>query len=290
LKGTLGKAVPAGYPCVEEIADVAVDPSGIAEVDQAAAESIAQGLNRRALATESAAQGSRALSGSLDSQLMKMSAAAYNLNDCGSSGWTAWFSVQNANAYGQVCWKSGNVCAIAMRGSDDSTDWYSNIIGGISNDSISGVSVPSGFLTEYNRVKGSPSWSTWDWARSSSWCSGGVYATGHSLGAAMASIHAIDKNIANLVTFASPAIGAQNQFCSSGKRYYIDTSWGSDPVPGLPPWQKHISSGKELEGSFGWFSRDYALRDRGCGDQGGGGLNPLQHASSQYIWYLDKLT
>ena len=105
--------------------------------------------------------------GSLDSQLMRMSAAAYNLNDCGSSGWTPWFSVQNANAYAQICWKSGNVCTIAMRGSDDSTDWYSNIIGGVSNDNINGVSVPSGFLTEYNRLKASSSWSTWDWARSS---------------------------------------------------------------------------------------------------------------------------
>ena len=86
----------------------------------------------------------------------------------------------------------------------------------------------------------------------------------------MASIHAIDKDISNLVTFASPAIGARNQFCSAGKRYYIDTSWGSDPVPGLPPWQSHTSSGKELEGSFNWFSREYNLRDRGCGDQTGG--------------------
>lgn len=106
----------------------------------------------------------------------------------------------------------------------------------------------------------------------------------------MASMHALDKDLNNLITFASPAVGAKNSYCTSGKRYYIDTSWGSDPVPGLPPWMSHTSKGMELEGSFGWFTRNYNLRDNGCGSQGGGGVNPLMHASSQYIWYLDKLT
>ena len=45
--GTLGKPVPSGYPCVVEATwDDALDASGIGEVDQAAAETIAQGLTR----------------------------------------------------------------------------------------------------------------------------------------------------------------------------------------------------------------------------------------------------
>ncbi|GMH57396.1 hypothetical protein TL16_g02369 [Triparma laevis f. inornata] len=289
LLGSLGKSVPTGYHCLEEIADVAIDASGLVDVDQAAAESIAGTLSRRALLNENS-DNARRLSDSLDKQLMVMSAAAYNTNDCGSSGWTPWFAIQNSNAYAQVCWKSGNTCTIAMRGSDDGSDWWSNIFGNMGTSSVSGVSVPSGFKDEYEKLKSSGTWASWEWARSSTYCSGGIYLTGHSLGAAMASMHALDKDLNNLITFASPAVGAKNSYCTSGKRYYIDTSWGSDPVPGLPPWMSHTSKGMELEGSFGWFTRNYNLRDNGCGSQGGGGVNPLMHASSQYIWYLDKLT
>ncbi|GMH47959.1 hypothetical protein TrVE_jg9874 [Triparma verrucosa] len=290
LFGSLGKAVPSSYHCLQSIADIAVDASGLAEVDQAAAESLASTLTRRALRNEALPESQRRLSSSLDSQLMAMSAAAYNTNSCGSSGWTPWFALQNSNAYAQICWKSGNTCTIAMRGSDDGSDWWSNIFGNMGTSTVGGVSVPSGFKDQYELLKSSPTWSSWNWARASTYCSGGVYLTGHSLGAAMASMHALDAGLSNLITFASPAVGAKNQYCASGKRYYIDTSWGSDPVPGLPPWMSHTSTGMELEGSFSWFSRTYNLRNNGCGNQGGGGVNPLMHASSQYQWYLDKLT
>ncbi len=299
LKGTLGKVVPDGYPCQRQIDDIADDPSSLLPIDQSEAESLIEGIvSRRNLDSVERRLGvaidvpteKRRLGSSTDFQMISMSIAAYNINDCDTAGtgWQPWFAIQNDNAYAQVCWKD-NSCSIAMRGSDDGTDWYSNIVGGVQTSTLNGISVPSGFLTEYNKLKATSSWGSWDWARSSQYCANGVYATGHSLGGAMATLHGIDSGLSNVITFASPRIGGKNQLCGGqSKRYYLDAAWGSDPVPGLPPWSDHASSGVKLEGYLNWFSREYRVSAEGCGSDGGGGMNPFQHSSSVYKEYIEK--
>ena len=52
------------------------------------------------------------------------------------------------------------------------------------------------------------------------------------IGGAMANLHAMDVGSSvQLVTFASPRVGGKNSMCS-GRRYFIASSWGDDPVPG----------------------------------------------------------
>jgi len=88
---------------------------------------------------------------------------AYNNGECGKN-WNPWFSVQKNNAYGQVCWQD-NKCSIAFRGSDDGPDWISNLAGNFNWGTVMGKKVPKGFLGEYEKLKTSPSWATWEWAR-----------------------------------------------------------------------------------------------------------------------------
>jgi hypothetical protein len=166
---------------------------------------------------------------------------------------------------------------------------YSNIVGGIQTSRLGAHDVPTGFLNEYNKVKATSAWATYEWAAASSHCSGGVFVTGHSLGAAMAQVMAIEKDLDNVYTFAAPKGVLNASGNCKGKRYYIDTSWGGDPVPGLPPWGTHTSSGAKLQGSLNWFSREYKLVEEGCGSNGGGGLNPAMHSSSLYEWYVAEL-
>jgi len=290
FKNTLGKTVPNSLKsaCNLVTEDVGSDVSNIPDVSQSDAQTIIDGLRR----LEEEPPSSRRLSTTdkINLKMIQISIGAYSTNSCGTSGWTPWFSMQNSNAYAQVCWSgsSSNKCTIAMRGSDDGSDWYSNIIGNLQGtSSVGGVNIPEGFKDEYDKLKQSNSFSSWNWAKTSQYCAGGIYVTGHSLGGAMASAYAFEAAAAgddyNLVTFTSPAVGGLGLQCSSGDgRFYLS----SDPVPGLPPWMKHTSKGEYLEESMSWFRWSYNLRSKGCSDQGGGGFNPFKHSSSEYEKFI----
>ena len=151
--------------------------------------------------------------------------------------------------------------------------------------SLAGYQVPQGFLDEYEKVKSTSSWTdSWEWAKSSEYCSGGIFITGHSLGAAMAQVAALDGDHNELYTFAAPKGILNAADRCGGKRYFIE----NDPVPGLPPWGTHSSTGYALKSSWNWFSKEYSVENQGCGSNGGGGFNPLQHGSGQYEFYIDK--
>jgi hypothetical protein len=66
----------------------------------------------------------------------------------------------------------------------------------------------------------------------------------------------------------------------------MDSDWGADPVPGLPPWGQHAKTGKRLHGYISWFQLKREVHDRGCGSQDGGGINPFMHMSSVYRDYV----
>ena len=105
----------------------------------------------------------------------------------------------------------------------------------------------------------------------------------------MANLHAMDAGSSvQLVTFASPRVGGKNTMCS-GRRYFIASDWGDDPVPGLPPWTSHPASANQLKGSWGWFSKNYELDALGCGNDSGGGVNVYQHFSFQYKNYMERV-
>ena len=292
FKSTLGKTVPDSLKsaCALVTEDVASDVSDLAEVSQDDAESTIQGLRRLELEQVDPTSRITSTTDKINLKMIQMSIGAYDRNSCGNSDWVPWFSLQNSNAYAQVCWSgsSTNQCTIAMRGSDDGSDWYSNIIGSVMGTaSVGGVNIPQGFKDEYDKLKASGSWATWDWARTSTYCSGGIYVTGHSLGGALASAHAFEAaqggNDYKLVTFASPTVGGRNQQCGTGDaRFYLS----GDPVPGLPPWMDHTSSGEYLTESMSWFRWTYNKESKGCGDQGGGGFNPFKHSSTEYEKFI----
>jgi hypothetical protein len=295
-RGTLGMSVPLSYPCNNnDIAtDVLSDVSAVEPVDEIEAEAT-MGLIRRRLseAPSDEALNRKLAARSIDYQLLTNAISSYSPNQCGE-GWTPWFAVQNSNAYAMVCWNANYGCSIAVRGSDDFTDWYANVAGSMSNVDF-GVHgggsqpVPSGFASEYGKLKSASSWKTLTWARSSSHCSHGVWITGHSLGGAVAQLFALENNLGErTVTFASPRVGGTSKMCA-GRRYYISSDWGSDPVPTLPPWTTHPMSGYQLAGKLNWFAKSFQLNEMGCGDQGGGGINVYQHSSSQYLYYMDQV-
>jgi len=177
MKGKLGVQVPIDYPCVAVIEDILADASSLADITQADAESIVGDLGSRRLASST----------STDLDMIKMAIAAYDLQTCGAApGWYPWFNVQKDNAYAQVCWTPSNQCTIAVRGSDDSVDWFNNIVTNVLTGTVGGYNVPLGFVTEYNKLKASDMWAVWEWARNSEHCAGGVHVTGHSLGGALA--------------------------------------------------------------------------------------------------------
>jgi len=67
-------------------------------------------------------------------------------------------------------------------------------------------------------------------SRNSEYCANGVYITGHSLGGAIASMHAFDvgEGNAETVTFAAPRAGNTHTFCSA-RRYFLTSTAGDDP-------------------------------------------------------------
>jgi hypothetical protein len=292
FKGTLGKDVPVEFPCQKVLEDLGEDASGIPDVSADEAEALIGDLNRR-LASEMTEAEYRRLesSSATDLAMAQMSIAAYNNKDCGAPGWYPWFSIHKANAYAQVCWKPGNECTIAFRGSDDFSDWWSNTAGNLGSKNWGGMTTPKGFWDEYTKITSSNSFGSWNWARTSVNCNK-IHVTGHSLGGAMAAMLAQDQGYASgLVTFGAPKVSANGAGAGvgcGGRRYYLTSDWGDDPVPGLPPWGNHIGTGKKLVAEIYWFSRRYRLDDQGCGGSGGGGFNPFQHSSYQYLDYIQK--
>ena len=287
--------MPIDSYCQEQVKDVRKDASGVLPVDQAEAETIIEGISRRLIADPPddmdlhISHERRLGSIAEDYDILLNAIAAYDVNSCGD-GWQPWSSIQDNNAYAQVSWNGIEKCTISFRGSDDGTDWYSNIVGGVQTTTFKGQSVPTGFKTEYDKIRNTGTYGSWAWARGSKYCTGGVYVTGHSLGGAMAALHSHDVGSSvQLVTFAAPKAGGKNTMCSNARRYFISATWGADPVPYLPPWGQHSGVGKKLAGYLNWFSRYYQLDDLGCGDQSGGGTNAMQHSSSQYKWYMEQI-
>ena len=295
LSGTLGLAVPVAYPCLSEIKDFLSDVSAVGETTEADATAAILDITRRLQENPVDEEEARRLGArSLDYQLLLNSIESYYTNSCGK-GWYHWFSVVKDNNYAAVCWDGRDQCSLAVRGSDDFDDWYKNIVGNLKSvyNSFVGGNTPDGFLGMYTTLKMSPTWDTLLWAKSSQYCGNGkkLLVTGHSLGGAIAELFAMEHGLGdNLVTFASPRVGGgtPNKMCN-GRRYYLGSDWGSDPVPFLPPWSSHTMSGYNLYGGLSWFSKKYSLTERGCGDQGGSGINAFQHSSLQYQYYMQQL-
>jgi hypothetical protein len=146
---------------------------------------------------------------------------AYNNHGSGSK-------CESSNAYAFVSKRSGT-CYVAFRGSNAPTswsglkDWFDNF--NIGTTTMGGRNIHAGFANYYNKVSGCLG------GKISSVCGGSsVVYTGHSLGAAAATVAKLDRADGGIVTFAGPAIFKNGHQPSwSGSRLW--NNW--DGVPNV---------------------------------------------------------
>jgi hypothetical protein len=253
-----------------------------------------------------------------------------------------------------IC-KSGNDCAFNWRGSSNLQNWLNNVSYKPTNIKVEGWGnreVHGGFLTETENginalnsyagysssLKGQSMMKVWHELS----CSQRYY-TGHSLGGAAASVghYLFEKRVKPYgadaagnaifgsglaVTFAAPQAwtttrsgGRSMDPLCSNKRFFLESTFGDDPVPGLtkiavitqPLFNSNFDHGEHAYviktsrqcGPVGcswrgrWYARYYwceswewcteknEVNDRGCDAEDGGGLGVWNHVQP----YLDNL-
>jgi len=152
-------------------------------------------------------------------------------------------------------------CSVVFEGTDESTDWLTNVnMVPWPSRKCGGFWIHTGFRKELRRLTSAKEWPKVQETLSGSECSAGIYAVGHSLGGAMASVFTACVNAqagyfegnpfrvkelysfgAPLVSFRHPLAEANGQ-CLKGARFYNEDEdeghshhrW-IDPVVTLPP-------------------------------------------------------
>mmetsp|Transcript_316 Transcript_316/g.875 ORF Transcript_316/g.875 Transcript_316/m.875 type:complete len:327 (+) Transcript_316:92-1072(+) len=146
------------------------------------------------------------------------------------------------------------VCVVAFHGTDEAADWADNIliVGNVKD--VCGSSIHRGFWREAAIVLGNPAWEENVMPVLTGTDCTSIYAIGHSMGGAVASILAACANhgelsaihpnattamsVSKLYTYAAPAVSStgfinplSSDGCWGGARYFIVDDWSFDPVP-----------------------------------------------------------
>jgi triacylglycerol lipase len=184
--------------------------------------------------------------------------------------WIFPFTVEASIVWDDV----SNICYVVYQGSWSIYDWISNIAFNLSQvkpyasmDESSKVKVHYGFLSQYKAIRGQIRTELYKLS-SIMGKPDHIYFTGHSLGGALASLHALDfqfkgfttsENI-SVATFGCPMIGNAEFVESFNKRIPLNYRYvnGDDYITKLPPkifGYKHTGTKTQIGKShFPWIS------------------------------------
>ncbi|MCI0488941.1 MAG: lipase family protein [Blastocatellia bacterium] len=132
--------------------------------------------------------------------------------------------------------------SFAFAGSYDLMDWINNIQA-LPKFFPGGIAIHSGFHSQWERLEASVMQAT------EAFPDAAIFISGHSLGAATATIAAAYLPRANLYTFAGPSVGNRRfaEKVESNASIYRHVH-GRDVVPHLLPMYRHVGELVELDG------------------------------------------
>jgi len=185
-----------------------------------------------------------------DSYTAVLEKPKYGLGGWSKVGWLtfrSYFSQWKKD--NMILYRKGNECTMAFSGSNDPPDWLHNLRS-VRTRSLCGYDIHRGIAGQFIQIMTHPYWPNYfDWMNGN--CAGGIYATGHSLGGALATNMTVCVNqqgrawlnanklrhitVKEVYTIGAPAVATQpfmqNGGCLQGLRVYNEDEDKYDPVP-----------------------------------------------------------